>query len=164
MNSGATVREVAETFGVSSAEIIKKLMQQGEMATLTQTLTDETIVVLADEFDQKVEIEVAMSRFGIELGMPLREDHPFITNRESFDKNGGFLSLIVVRVSDFDAAVNHLRERGIEPKGFLEIGGAREAIYDPADTFGLPIVLNEYTDSHGMTAQALGDPTLSSRS
>ena len=53
VNSGATVREVSETFGVSSAEIIKKLMQQGEMATLTQTLTDETVELLAEEFDQQ---------------------------------------------------------------------------------------------------------------
>jgi translation initiation factor IF-2 len=56
VNSGATVREVAETFGVSSAEVIKKLMQLGEMATLTQTLPDETVTVLADELDRKVEI------------------------------------------------------------------------------------------------------------
>jgi translation initiation factor IF-2 len=56
VNSGATVREVSETFGVSSAEIIKQLMQQGEMATLTQTLTDETVTALAEEFEQKVEI------------------------------------------------------------------------------------------------------------
>ncbi len=56
VNSGATVREVAETFGVGPAEVIKKLMQQGEMATLTQTLTDETVLVLADELEQKVEI------------------------------------------------------------------------------------------------------------
>jgi len=56
VNSGATVREVSETFGVSSAEVIKKLMQQGEMATLTQTLTDETVLVLAEELDRKVEI------------------------------------------------------------------------------------------------------------
>ena len=56
VNSGATVREVSETFGVSSAEIIKQLMQQGEMATLTQTLTDETVLALAEEFEQKVEI------------------------------------------------------------------------------------------------------------
>jgi translation initiation factor IF-2 len=56
VNSGATVREVAETLGVGSAEVIKKLMQLGEMATLTQTLADETIGVIAEEFDQKVEI------------------------------------------------------------------------------------------------------------
>jgi translation initiation factor IF-2 len=54
--SGATVREVAETLGLGSAEVIKKLMQLGEMATLTQTLPDETISVLAGEFDAKVEI------------------------------------------------------------------------------------------------------------
>ena len=56
VNSGATVREVSETFAVSPAEVIKKLMQQGEMATLTQTLTDETVEILAEEFEQKVEI------------------------------------------------------------------------------------------------------------
>jgi translation initiation factor IF-2 len=54
--SGATVREVAETLGVGSAELIKSLMQHGEMATLTQTLSDETILVLAEELGQKVEV------------------------------------------------------------------------------------------------------------
>jgi translation initiation factor IF-2 len=59
INSGSTVGEVAETMKVSAAEVIKKLMQLGEMATLTQTLPDETISVLADEFDQKIEIVTA---------------------------------------------------------------------------------------------------------
>ncbi len=54
--SGATVREVAESLGVSSAEVIKKLMQLGETATLTQTLTDESIMVLGEELDHKVEM------------------------------------------------------------------------------------------------------------
>ena len=42
--------------GSRRAEVIKKLMSMGEMATLTQTLTDESIEVLADEFDKKIEI------------------------------------------------------------------------------------------------------------
>jgi translation initiation factor IF-2 len=50
------VREVAETLGVGSAEVIKKLMGMGEMATLTQTLSDETILLLAEELGQKVEV------------------------------------------------------------------------------------------------------------
>ena len=54
--SGATVREVAETLGLSSAEVIKKLMELGEMATLTQTLPDETITVLAEQLDRKVDV------------------------------------------------------------------------------------------------------------
>jgi translation initiation factor IF-2 len=59
INSGATVKEVAESMKVSAADVIKKLMQLGEMATLTQTLPDETINLLADEFDQKVDIVTA---------------------------------------------------------------------------------------------------------
>ncbi len=56
VHSGATVRDVSEIFGVSPAEVIKKLMQQGEMATLTQTLTDETVEMLGEAFEHKVEI------------------------------------------------------------------------------------------------------------
>ena len=56
INSGATTGEVAESLGLSSAEVIKKLMQLGEMATLTQTLPDETITVLAEEFKRDVEV------------------------------------------------------------------------------------------------------------
>jgi translation initiation factor IF-2 len=57
--SGATVREVAELLGLGSAEVIKKLMTMGEMATLTQTLTDESIKAIADEYDRKLEIVTA---------------------------------------------------------------------------------------------------------
>jgi translation initiation factor IF-2 len=56
VNSGATVREVAETLGLAPAEVIKKLMMMGEMATLTQTLTDESVRAIADEYDRKLEI------------------------------------------------------------------------------------------------------------
>jgi translation initiation factor IF-2 len=56
VNSGSTVGEVAETLGLSSAEVIKKLMELGEMATLTQTLPDEMIEVLAKNFNRKIEI------------------------------------------------------------------------------------------------------------
>jgi len=59
VNSGATVREVAELLGLGSAEVIKKLMTMGEMATLTQTLTDESIKAIADEYDRKIEIVTA---------------------------------------------------------------------------------------------------------
>jgi translation initiation factor IF-2 len=57
--SGATVREVAELLGLGSAEVIKKLMTMGEMATLTQTLTDDSIRAIADEYDRKIEIVTA---------------------------------------------------------------------------------------------------------
>ena len=56
INSGSTVKDVAEYLGVAIPDIIKKLMQLGEMATLTQTLADDAVQVLADEFDKKIEI------------------------------------------------------------------------------------------------------------
>jgi translation initiation factor IF-2 len=59
VNSGATVRELAELLGLAPAEVIKKLMTMGEMATLTQTLTDESIRAIADEYDRKLEIVTA---------------------------------------------------------------------------------------------------------
>jgi translation initiation factor IF-2 len=71
VNSGSTVKDVAEYLGVPVPEVIKKLMTLGEMATLTQTLSDEAIQVLADEFDKKIEIVHAADDVELE---PLFED------------------------------------------------------------------------------------------
>ncbi len=56
VNSGSTVKDVAEYLGVPVPEIIKKLMGMGEMATLTQTLSDDAIGIIAEEFGKDVEI------------------------------------------------------------------------------------------------------------
>nr|MBA3327972.1 translation initiation factor IF-2 [Solirubrobacterales bacterium] len=56
INSGSTVKDVAEYMGVPVPDIIKKLMTLGQMATLTQTLSDDAIGVLAEEFDKQVEL------------------------------------------------------------------------------------------------------------
>jgi translation initiation factor IF-2 len=56
VNSGSTVKDVAEYLDVPVPEIIKRLMALGEMATLTQTLSDEAIELLGTEFNTTVEI------------------------------------------------------------------------------------------------------------
>ena len=56
INSGSTVKDVAEYLSVSVPEIMKQLMALGEMKTLTQTLSDESIQVLATELGKEVEI------------------------------------------------------------------------------------------------------------
>ena len=71
VNSGSTVKDVAEYLGVAVPEIIKKLMTLGEMATLTQTLSDDAIQVLADEFDKEIEIVHAADDVEVE---PVFED------------------------------------------------------------------------------------------
>ncbi|HEV3070907.1 MAG TPA: translation initiation factor IF-2 [Solirubrobacteraceae bacterium] len=67
INSGSTVKDVAEYLGVPVPEVIKKLMSLGEMATLTQTLADDAIQVLADEFSKEVEIVHAADDVEVEL-------------------------------------------------------------------------------------------------
>jgi translation initiation factor IF-2 len=71
INSGSTVKDVAEYLGVAVPEVIKKLMSLGEMATLTQTLSDDAIQVLADEFDKKIEVVHAADDVELE---PVFED------------------------------------------------------------------------------------------
>jgi translation initiation factor IF-2 len=56
INSGSTVKDVAEYLDVPIPEVMKKLMALGEMKTLTQTLSDESIEVLASELGKEVEI------------------------------------------------------------------------------------------------------------
>jgi len=67
VNSGSTVKDVAEYMGVAVPEVIKKLMTLGEMATLTQTLSDDAIQVLADEFDKQIEVVHAADEVEAEL-------------------------------------------------------------------------------------------------
>jgi translation initiation factor IF-2 len=71
VNSGSTVKDIAEYLGVPVPEIIKKLMMLGEMATLTQTLSDDAIQVLADEFEKQIEIAHAADDVEVE---PVFED------------------------------------------------------------------------------------------
>jgi translation initiation factor IF-2 len=56
INSGSTVKGVAEYLDVPVPEIMKKLMALGEMKTLTQTLSDESIQVLSAELNKEIEI------------------------------------------------------------------------------------------------------------
>ncbi|MGI8903149.1 MAG: translation initiation factor IF-2 [Solirubrobacteraceae bacterium] len=56
INSGSTVKGVAEYLDVPVPEVMKKLMALGEMKTLTQTLSDASIQVLATELGKDVEI------------------------------------------------------------------------------------------------------------
>ena len=70
--------------GLSSAEVIKTLMTLGEMATLTQTLPDETVIVVAEALDRKVEMVSAAEEEAEEVvfedrGRDLKERPPVVT-------------------------------------------------------------------------------------
>jgi translation initiation factor IF-2 len=56
INSGSTVKDVAEYLDVPVPEVMKQLMALGEMKTLTTTLSDDSIQVLAAELGKVVEV------------------------------------------------------------------------------------------------------------
>jgi translation initiation factor IF-2 len=53
---GASAKEVAEKLGVDPTEVIRKMLELGEMVTITQSLSDEAINLLAGEYGFGVEI------------------------------------------------------------------------------------------------------------
>jgi translation initiation factor IF-2 len=54
--SGATVKDLAEALAISSAQIIKLMMVAGELVTLTQSLSDDAIELVAEELGRVVNI------------------------------------------------------------------------------------------------------------
>ena len=56
INSGSTVKDVAEYLGVPVPDVIKQLMSMGVLATLTKTLGDDEIELIADALGKKIEI------------------------------------------------------------------------------------------------------------
>ncbi|HEX9312795.1 MAG TPA: translation initiation factor IF-2 [Actinomycetota bacterium] len=53
---GASPQDLAEKLGVTPAEIVKTLLMAGEMVTITQSLTDAAIELVAGELGRAVEI------------------------------------------------------------------------------------------------------------
>ena len=53
---GATAQDLAEKFGSTPAEIVKILLTAGEMVSVTQSLSDEAIELVATELGRRVEI------------------------------------------------------------------------------------------------------------
>jgi translation initiation factor IF-2 len=73
VNSGATVKELSAALGVPVPEIIKIMMGVGEMVTITQSLSDDAIELIAGELKREVEIKHADEE---ELEPETYEDDP----------------------------------------------------------------------------------------
>src|SRR4051794_19963513 len=59
VNSGATVKELSAALGVPVPQIIKIMMDVGEMVTITQSLGDDAIELIATQLEREVEIKHA---------------------------------------------------------------------------------------------------------
>ncbi len=56
---GASAQDLAERFGVAPAEIVRTLLLAGEMVTVTQSLSDDAVELIATELGRDVEIVAA---------------------------------------------------------------------------------------------------------
>jgi translation initiation factor IF-2 len=73
VNSGANIRELSAALGETVPAILKILMNLGDMKTVTQSLTDEEIELIATELKREVEIKHAAEE---ELEPEIYEDQP----------------------------------------------------------------------------------------
>src|SRR5919108_589850 len=73
VNSGATVKELSAALGVPVPQIIKIMMDVGEMVTITQSLGDDAIELIATQLEREVEIKHADEE---ELEAEVYEDKP----------------------------------------------------------------------------------------
>jgi translation initiation factor IF-2 len=73
VNSGATVKELSAALGVPVPQIIKIMMDVGEMVTITQSLGDDAIALISTQLEREVEIKHADEE---ELEPEVYEDEP----------------------------------------------------------------------------------------
>jgi hypothetical protein len=71
--SGATVKDLSAAFGVPVPQIIKIMMGVGEMVTITQSLGDDAVELIAAELGREVEIKHVNEE---ELEPEVYEDDP----------------------------------------------------------------------------------------
>jgi translation initiation factor IF-2 len=71
--SGATVKDLSAAFGVPVPQIIKIMMGVGEMVTITQSLGDDAVELIASELGREVEIKHVNDE---ELEPEVYEDDP----------------------------------------------------------------------------------------
>jgi len=63
---------------------------------------------------------------------------------EFIESKGEGLAAISLKVTDIEAAIAELESKGLKLKGKAEVGNTKEAMFDPADSFGVEIELCEY--------------------
>src|ERR671931_18032 len=73
VNSGATVKELSASLGVPVPQIIKIMLDVGEMVTITQSLSDDAIELIAAQLEREIEIKHADEE---ELEPEVYEDKP----------------------------------------------------------------------------------------
>lgn len=73
---GITVGELADKMNIESSSIVKKLFLLGIMANINQSLDDETIELIADDYGVEVEKEVVIDEEDLDIYFDDEEEDP----------------------------------------------------------------------------------------
>lgn len=73
---GITVGELADKMNIESSSIVKKLFLLGIMANINQSLDDETIELIADDYGVEVEKEVVIDEEDLDIYFDDEEENP----------------------------------------------------------------------------------------
>lgn len=73
---GITVGELADKMNIESSSIVKKLFLLGIMANINQSLDDETIELIADDYGVEVEKEVVIDEEDLDIYFDEEEEDP----------------------------------------------------------------------------------------
>jgi translation initiation factor IF-2 len=76
--SGITVGEIADKLGVAGSALVKKLFEMGEMATVQQTLPDDTVEILCSDLGVTVYF---LSEEELEFGVEAPDDDETLVTR-----------------------------------------------------------------------------------
>ncbi|MGV3128764.1 translation initiation factor IF-2 [Staphylococcus simulans] len=78
---GITVGELADKMNIESSSIVKKLFLLGIMANINQSLDDETIELIADDYGVEVEKEVVIDEEDLDIYFDDEEEDPDAVER-----------------------------------------------------------------------------------
>ncbi|UTB78478.1 translation initiation factor IF-2 [Staphylococcus carnosus] len=73
---GITVGELAEKMNIESSNIVKKLFLLGIMANINQSLDDETVELIADDYGIEIEKEVVIDEEDLDIYFDDEEEDP----------------------------------------------------------------------------------------